>query len=199
VEYLKTGIRILNRAIEEQLSEQNNAMLSLFAKGLELLDDYDHESLDKKGSTTRKIVYPEFNDYMGMIHEMYSDFKSDVFAQPKDESNRLKLDWDLQRTLSKVNYTIHTDAIKEKLIPKSLTKKQTILVYASEADILNMALFGVTASKWRILNSDKKGNIRDQASLEQLVVLSNLESINSVLIHQGLERFILPLMIAMML
>jgi prophage maintenance system killer protein len=86
VEYLKTGIRILNRAIEEQLSEQNDVMLSLFAKGLELLDDYDHESLDKKGSTTGKIVYPEFNDYMGMIHEMYSDFKSDIFAQPKDDS-----------------------------------------------------------------------------------------------------------------
>jgi prophage maintenance system killer protein len=86
VEYLKTGIRILNRAIEEQLSEQNDVMLSLFAKGLELLDDYDHESLDKKGSTSGGVVYPEFNDYMGMIHEMYSDFKSDVFAQPKDDS-----------------------------------------------------------------------------------------------------------------
>lgn len=86
VEYLKTGIRILNRAIEGELSEKNNEMLSLFAKGLELLDDYDHESLDKKGTTTGKIVYPEFNDYMGMINEMYSDFKSDVFAQPKDDS-----------------------------------------------------------------------------------------------------------------
>ncbi len=86
VEYLKTGIRILNRAIESELNERNDAMLSLFAKGLELLDDYDHEKLDKKGLSTAKIIYPEFNDYMDMINEMYSDFKSDVFAKPKDDS-----------------------------------------------------------------------------------------------------------------
>ena len=105
-----------------------------------------------------------------------------------EESDRLKLDWNLQRTLSKVNYTIHTDAIKEKLIPKLVTGKQTAIIYASEADILNIALFGITAMQWRSENSNEKGNIRDMASLEQLVVLSNLESINSVLIHQGLEQ-----------
>jgi hypothetical protein len=105
-----------------------------------------------------------------------------------EESDRLKLDWNLQRTLSKVNYTIHTDAVKEKLIPKQLTVKQTAIVYATEADILNMALFGMTALQWRTENPDEKGNMRDVASLEQLVVLSNLESINSVLIHQGLDQ-----------
>ena len=106
----------------------------------------------------------------------------------KEENNRLKLDWNLQRTLAKVNYTIHTDAIKEKLIPEKLSAKQTSSVYATEADLLNMALFGKTASQWRTENPNDKGNIRDQATLEQLVVLSNLESINAVLIRQGLEH-----------
>ena len=86
VEYLKTGIRILNRVIDEELNERNDTMLSLFAKGLELLDDYDHETLDQKGLSTTKTVYPEFNDYMEIINEMYSDFESDVFAKPKDDS-----------------------------------------------------------------------------------------------------------------
>jgi hypothetical protein len=104
----------------------------------------------------------------------------------EDESNRLKLNWNLQRTLSKVNYHIHTDAIKENLIPKELTKKQTSLVYATEADLLNMALFGKTASDWRNENPGTEGNIRDYATLEQLVVLTNLESLNAVLIEQGL-------------
>jgi len=86
VQYLKTGIRIFHRAIENELNKTNNKMFSLFSKGLELLDDYDHETLDKKGLSVTKIVYPEFDDYMGMIHEMYSDFESDVFAKPKDKS-----------------------------------------------------------------------------------------------------------------
>ena len=106
----------------------------------------------------------------------------------EEENNRLKLDWNLQRTLAKVNYNIHTDAIKERLIPEKLSAKQTSLVYASEADLLNMALFGITAADWRAENPKVKGNIRDQATLEQLVVLSNLESINAVLIRQGLEQ-----------
>ncbi len=105
-----------------------------------------------------------------------------------EESNRQKLDWNLQRTLAKVNYTIHTDAIKEKLIPERLSKKQISFVYASEADMLNMALFGKTAADWRAKNPDAKGNMRDDATLEQLVVLSNLESINAVLIRQGLSQ-----------
>jgi hypothetical protein len=102
-----------------------------------------------------------------------------------EENSRQKLDWNLQRTLAKVNYTIHTDAIKEKLIPEKITVNSS-LVYASEADLLNLALFGNTAADWRAENPDAKGNIRDEATLEQLVVLSNLESINAVLIRQGL-------------
>jgi hypothetical protein len=106
----------------------------------------------------------------------------------EDENNRLKLEWNLQRTLAKVNYHIHTDAIKEKLIPAQLSNVQVSLVYASEADLLNMALFGKTAGEWRAENPGLEGNVRDYATLEQLVVLSNLESINALLIRQSLTQ-----------
>ena len=104
----------------------------------------------------------------------------------EDENDRLKLTWNLQRTLAKVNYRIHTDAIKENLIPPTLSKEKINFVYADEADMLNMALFGMTAKQWRDSNPKAEGNIRDAANIEQLVVLSNMESINAVLIHQGL-------------
>lgn len=92
----------------------------------------------------------------------------------------------MQRTISKINYHIHTDAIKENLIPNEITKQQASHVYANEADLLNVALFGITAKEWRDNNQTRKGNIRDFATLEQLVVLSNMESINALLIGQGL-------------
>jgi len=106
----------------------------------------------------------------------------------EDESQRQSLEWDLQRTLTKINYRIHTDAVKEKIIPSKITKEQASYVYASEADLLNVALFGITAAQWRARNPDKEGNMRDYATLEQLVVLSNIESINALLIHQGLSQ-----------
>lgn len=100
----------------------------------------------------------------------------------------MNLEWNLQRTISKINYHIHTDAIKTNLIPKEITKQQASFVYANEADLLNVALFGITAKEWRDNSSDKKGNIRDYATLEQLVVLSNMESINALLIQQGIPQ-----------
>jgi len=106
----------------------------------------------------------------------------------EEEISSQRLEWNLQRTLSKINYTIHTDAIKDTLIPPLVSKKQTSLVYASEADILNLALFGKTAKDWRDTNPHKAGNVRDYATLEQLVVLTNLESINAVLIRQELPQ-----------
>jgi KilA-N domain len=110
------------------------------------------------------------------------------FQRLKDEESRASsLEWSFQRTLAKVNYKIHTDAIKERLVPSLLTPSQTSIIYASEADLLNVALFGITASQWRQTSTDQSGNMRDAATLEQLVVLSNLESINAVLIHQGLS------------
>ncbi len=106
----------------------------------------------------------------------------------QDENQRLSLEWNLQRTLSKINYRIHTDAIKDHIIPAAVTREQVAQVYASEADLLNVALFGQTAAQWRGANPDSKGNIRDGATLEQLVVLSNMESINALLIRQGLPQ-----------
>jgi hypothetical protein len=106
----------------------------------------------------------------------------------ENESIQLHSEWNIQRILSKVNYKILTDSIKEKIIPHLLTQKEITIIYALEADILNMALFGKTARQWKIENTGKGGNIRDWATLEQLVVLSNLESINSVLIHQELPQ-----------
>lgn len=121
---------------------------------------------------------PEFQIYLVNEFQRLKD----------DENDRLKLEWNLQRTLSKVNYQIHTDAIKENLIPKEITKQQASFVYANEADLLNVALFGITAKVWKENNPDSKGNIRDYATLEQLVVLSNMESINALLIGQGLTQ-----------
>ncbi len=143
------------------------------------------------GTFAHKDIALEFAAWISIEFKLYVIKE---FQRLKDEENdRLKLDWNLQRTLAKVNYHIHTDAIKENLIPKEITKQQAGFVYATEADILNVALFGITAKEWRERNTDKKGNVRDHATLEQLVVLSNLESINALLIQQGLlqsERLI---------
>jgi len=99
-----------------------------------------------------------------------------------------ELDWNIKRKLTKINYRIHTDAIKENLIPAYLTPKQISNVYANEADVLNMALFGMTARQWRDENPDEKGNIRDYANVSQLVCLANLENLNAVFISEGMPQ-----------
>jgi hypothetical protein len=138
------------------------------------------------GTFAHRDIAFEFASWISAEFKLYLITE---FQRLKNEENdRLKLDWNLQRTLAKVNYHIHTDAIKENLIPKELNKKQTSIIYASEADLLNVSLFGMTAKEWREQNPSGEGNIRDAATLEQLVVLSNLESINSVLIHQNLGQ-----------
>lgn len=104
------------------------------------------------------------------------------------ENNRLSLNWNLNREIAKLNYKIHTDAIKDNLVPPELTKEQMSFVYADEADMLNVVLFGMTAKEWRASNKNKKGNIRDYASIKQLLVLANMESYNSILIVQGLTQ-----------
>lgn len=106
----------------------------------------------------------------------------------QDENSRASLEWNLQRTLSKINYRIHTDAIKENLIPDEVTRAQASAVYSTEADLLNVALFGMSAVQWRAKNPSKDGNMRDHATLEQLVVLSNIESINALLIRNGIPQ-----------
>lgn len=104
----------------------------------------------------------------------------------REEQNQIG--WNAKRELAKINYRIHTDAIKENLIPKQVTNQQTAIVYASEADVLNVALFGKTAKEWREQNAEKKGNIRDYATVNELICLSNLESLNAVFIEDGLPQ-----------
>ena len=138
------------------------------------------------GTFAHKDIALEFASWISIEFKLYviKEFQ----RLKDDENNRLKLEWNLQRTLAKVNYLIHTDAIKENLIPVEITKQQASFVYANEADLFNVALFGMTAKEWRDKNKDKVGNIRDNATLEQLVVLSNMESINALLIRQGLQQ-----------
>ncbi|MDB5210440.1 MAG: DNA-binding protein [Sediminibacterium sp.] len=135
------------------------------------------------GTFAHKDIAFEFASWISIEFKLY--IIKEFQRLKEDENNRFKLEWDLQRTLAKINYHIHTDAIKEKLVPKELNKSQINHVYANEADLLNMALFGVTAKQWRGINTKTEGNIRDAATIEQLVVLSNLESLNAVLIHLG--------------
>ncbi|MCB1132161.1 MAG: KilA-N domain-containing protein [Verrucomicrobiae bacterium] len=106
----------------------------------------------------------------------------------EDENRRLSLAWNLNRTLAKINYRLHTDAIQTHLIPAEVTTKQAAFTYASEADLLNVALFGQTAREWRDANPGKDGNMRDHATLEQLLVLANLESMNAEFIHMALPQ-----------
>ena len=120
-------------------------------------------------------ISPEFKLY---IIKDYQRLKS-------DENSRLSLNWNLNREIAKLNYRIHTDAIRDNLIPPQLTPDQISYKYANEADLLNVALFGMTAKQWREKNSDKTGNIRDDATLNQLLVLANMESYNAILIEQG--------------
>lgn len=138
------------------------------------------------GTFAHKDIAFEFASWISAGFKLY--LVKEFQRLKDDEGDRLKLDWNLQRTLAKVNYHIHTDAIKENLIPQEISKDKIPLVYASEADILNVALFGITAKQWRDTNQKEEGNIRDQATLEQLVVLSNLESINAIFINQGLSQ-----------
>ena len=120
-------------------------------------------------------ISPEFKLY---IIKDYQRLKS-------DENSRLSLNWNLNREIAKLNYRIHTDAIKNHLIPPELTPEQISYKYANEADMLNVVLFGKTAKQWRDENPRRKGNIRDEAELNQLLVLANLESYNAILIGQG--------------
>ncbi|MBL7906905.1 MAG: KilA-N domain-containing protein [Bacteroidia bacterium] len=138
------------------------------------------------GTFAHKDIAFEFASWISIEFKLY--LIKEFQRLKEDENNRLKLEWNLQRTLAKVNYHIHTDAIKEKLIPGSISSKQASFTYATEADLLNVALFGITSKEWRDSNPTLEGNIRDHATIEQLVVLSNLESINAILIHQGLAQ-----------
>ncbi|MBO6496220.1 MAG: KilA-N domain-containing protein [Roseivirga sp.] len=154
--------------------EHTNA-IGLFAKSGRYGGTYAH----------RDIAF-EFGSWLSPEFKLY--LIKEFQRLKEEESNRHQLEWNVSRTLAKVNYRIHTDAIKEKLIPEKLPKDRIQLVYASEADLLNVALFGQTAKEWRDQNLDTNGNIRDHSTIEQLVVLANLESINAMLIQQGMSQ-----------
>jgi len=135
------------------------------------------------GTYAHSDIALEFASWISAEFKLYiiKDYK----RIKKDENSKLSLNWNLNREIAKINYRIHTDAIKDNLIPPELTPEQISFKYASEADLLNVALFGMTAKQWRDSNKDKKGNMRDFASLNQLLVLANMESYNAILIEQG--------------
>jgi hypothetical protein len=136
------------------------------------------------GTYAHKDIAFEFASWISVEFKLYLIKE---FQRLKDEEQK-QLGWDIRRNLSKINYRIHTDAIKENLIPAELSKPQINLVYATEADVLNMALFGMTAKEWRDANPKLKGNIRDYADVSQLVCLSNLENLNAHFIQDGLPQ-----------
>lgn len=138
------------------------------------------------GTYAHKDLAFEFGSWLSPGFKLYLIKE---FQRLKEEENsRLSLDWNLHRTLAKVNYRIHTDSIKENIIPPAVTKEQANLIYANEADLLNVAMFGKTALQWRKENSGKKGNIRDYSTIEQLLVLANLESLNAEFIRMNLSQ-----------
>jgi hypothetical protein len=141
------------------------------------------------GTFAHKDIAFEFASWVSPQFKLYLIRE---FQRLKDEEQKL-LGWTAKRELAKINYHIHTDAIKQNLIPRELTKKQASIIYADEADVLNVALFGMTAKEWREQHKNLKGNIRDYASINELICLSNMENINAVLINDGIiqkERLI---------
>jgi hypothetical protein len=137
------------------------------------------------GTFAHSEIVLEFASWVSPEFKLY--LITEIKRLKTAESDQQNLNWSVQRTLAKINYKIQTDAIKESLVPKSLTKKQTSIIYANEADLLNVALFGLTAEQWKNNNPRFDGNMRDHATLDQLVVLSNMESINGLLIQQNIS------------
>lgn len=138
------------------------------------------------GTYAHSDIAMEFASWISAEFKLYlmKDYRRLKF----DENSRLSLSWNLNREISKLNYRVHTDAIQQNLLPPDLTREQQSFVYADEADMLNVALFGLTAAQWRSQNQGCEGNIRDYASLQQLLVLANMESYNALLIEQKLPQ-----------
>src|SRR5439155_14671510 len=138
------------------------------------------------GTFAHRDIAFEFASWVSVEFRLYLIKE---FQRLKDDENRrLSLAWNLNRTLSKLNYRIHTDAVKAHLIPPIVTPAQAAITYATEADLLNVALFGHTARQWRDANPKLEGNVRDYASVEQLLVLANMEGMNAEFIHMGLPQ-----------
>lgn len=138
------------------------------------------------GTYAHKDIAFEFASWVSVEFKLY--LIKEFQRLKEDENRRLSLAWNLNRTLSRLNYHIHTDAIKEHLIPPEITPAQARITYANEADVLNVALFGKTEKQWRDSNPKLEGNMRDYATVKQLLVLANIESMNAEFIHMGLEQ-----------
>ena len=136
------------------------------------------------GTYAHKDIAFEFASWVSPYFKLYLIKEFERLKKEEQE----KLGWDIKRNLAKINYRIHTDAIKNNLVPEKLPKEKINFIYASEADILNVALFGMTAKEWREENPKLKGNIRDYADISQLVCLSNLENLNAVFINEGMKQ-----------
>jgi hypothetical protein len=138
------------------------------------------------GTFAHKDIAFEFASWISIEFKLY--IIKEFQRLKEDENDRLKLTWNLNRTLSKINYRIHTDAIKDNIIPQNISKEQVNILYANEADVLNVAMFGLSAKQWRDQNPLTEGNIRDQATIEQLLVLANLESMNAEFIRMEISQ-----------
>lgn len=156
----------------KEFAERTNA-ISLQAKAGRYGGTYAHKDIAFEFAMWTS---PEFKVYI--VKE---------FQRLKEEEQK-QIGWSAKRELSKINYRIHTDAIKRNIIPEEVTPQQASIIYANEADVLNVAMFGMTAKQWREANADKKGNIRDYATINELICLSNMENLNAVFIDQGLPQ-----------
>lgn len=138
------------------------------------------------GTFAHKDIAFEFASWLSPEFKLY--VITDYQRLKNDESNKLSSDWNVKRLIAKTNYRIHTDAIKQTLIPENVSKQHQAITYANEADLLNVALFGMTAKEWKKANPNAKGNIRDNATITQLIVLSNIENLNATFIKEGLSQ-----------
>ena len=167
----QSGLNRFKISVKEFV-ERTNA-ISLQAKAGRYGGTYAHKDIAFEFAMW---ISPEFKVYI--VKE---------FQRLKEEEQK-QLGWSAKRELSKINYRIHTDAIKRNIIPEEVTPQQASIIYANEADVLNVAMFGMTAKQWREANADKKGNIRDYATINELICLSNMENLNAVFIDQGLPQ-----------
>ena len=167
----EAGLNRFVMSVKQWISKTN--AIGIVAKSGRYGGTYAHKDLAFEFASW---VSPQFKLYL--IRE---------YQRLKDEEQK-QLGWSAKRELSKINYRIHTDAIKRNIIPEEVTPQQASIIYASEADVLNVAMFGMTAKQWRDANPDKKGNIRDYATINELICLSNMENLNAVFIDQGLPQ-----------
>jgi hypothetical protein len=167
----KSGLNSFKVSVNEFVQRTN--AISLYAKAGRYGGTYAHKDIAFQFAMW---ISPEFQIYI--VKE---------FQRLKDIEQR-QIGWSAKRELAKINYHIHTDAVKQNLVPKELTSKQAAIIYADEADVLNVALFGMTAKEWRTKNPDLKGNIRDYASINELICLSNMENINAIMINDGIPQ-----------